>query len=230
MKNNRKVREDFDLTRGYSVDVVGCCHSEKKQVQQAFFDVGMPWEYHDENYVFLEAAQYSNVTLYGQVTSYCLYGTSVEGCNMTAEEFLDLVYESEVEGHIHAELMAQYAEDARTCAEPWEMWQFKCNVTGIWRQCREHPSWWFDSEYRRKPKTKLVHGVEVPDIGLDLSKYEERTDFYAPCVRSYKYHVGLSHHKHNNCTRFSQSGIAYPYTEEGKQAAILHAKAMLGIV
>ncbi len=32
--------------------------------------------------------------------------------------------------HIHAELMAQYAEDAKQYDEPWELWQH--DASGTW--------------------------------------------------------------------------------------------------
>lgn len=237
MVEKRKVREDFDATKEYSVNVSGCTVEEKKEVQQAFFDVGIKWENHSgikwenhsEVYRHMDAEKYTNTrTTTGYVTTYLMYGTTKD-CNMTAKEFLDLVYEPEQVGHVHSESMLLYAEDAKTHTEPWKLWQMK-SVDGVWRECEAHPMWVSATEYRRKPKTKLIHGVEIPDIGLDLSKCEGRTDFYVPCVRSHKYYVGLAHHKHNNCIRFSQTGIAYPFTEEGKQAAILHAKAMLGMV
>lgn len=224
----RKVREDFNPAKEYSVNVESCSVDVKKEVQQAFFDIGISWITRGEVYQHFDKVQYTNTTGMGEVTVDLMYGSETNDCNMTVEEFLDLVYGPEQQGHIYAELMAQYAEDAKTNAEPWKLWQIKAGSFN-WIDCKFSPGWDPTCEFRRKPKTKLVHGVEVPDIGLDLSKCEGRTDFYVPCVRSYKYYVGLSHHKHNNCVRYSQTGIAYPYTEEGKQAAILHAKAMLGM-
>jgi len=224
----RKVRKDFDPAKEYSVNVLGCTEDEKKEVQKAFFDVDISWASLGKTYLNINAAKYTNIAAGGDITAYCLYGSTTEGCNMTAKEFLELVYEPEQQGHMHAELMAQYAEDAKTTTIPWELWQVKCDAD-IWHRCQDHPQWVCAREYRRKPKTKLIHGVEIPDIGLDLSKCEGRTDFYVPCVRNPEYYVALSHHAHNNCIRFSQTGIAYPFTEEGKQAAILHSKAMLGL-
>lgn len=219
---SRKVRKDFDLTKGYSVDVVGCCHSEKKQVQQAFFDGGILWEAHGENYVFLEAAQYSNVTLGGQVTSYCMYGSNVEGCNVSAEEFLDLVYESE-KGHKHAELMTLYAEDAKTTTKPWEYWEFK-NTNGIWTSLTTNPLWDTDTEYRRKPKTHIVHGVEVPDLRIEPKKGDK---FYVVDLTQPEFTD--IYQQQSIDTTWADRGLCYEPTDEGRRAAILHAKAMLGI-
>lgn len=76
------------------------------------------------------------------------------------------------------------------------------------------------------PKTKLIHGVEVPDISFvpgenewcyfpDPADPELFCEMYDKSPKRYPHRVGY--------------GLCYPYTEEGKQAAILHAKAMLGI-
>lgn len=53
--------------------------------------------------------------------------------------------------HKHAELMAQYAQDARETNEPWERWQV--NEGDGWIDCCHHPCWWESFDYRRKPKT-----------------------------------------------------------------------------
>lgn len=57
--------------------------------------------------------------------------------------------------HIHAELMAQYAQDARETDKPWE----RLEVRGIsvgWYQLCGHPSWDPDTFYRRKPQKKIM--------------------------------------------------------------------------
>ena len=63
--------------------------------------------------------------------------------------------------HIHAELMAQYAEDAKKYNEPWKMWQ---NGDGnTWSDCTTHPYWLTTHVYRRKPRTIKIAGYEVPE-------------------------------------------------------------------
>ena len=57
-------------------------------------------------------------------------------------------------GHIHAELMAQYAEDAKQYDRPWEMWQHGGHED--WVGCTTHPSWHKDHSYRRKPRSTVV--------------------------------------------------------------------------
>ena len=55
-------------------------------------------------------------------------------------------------GHIHAELMMQYAQDAMETPEPWERWE--CNTGGVlwWVAMLYHPAWLTETSYRRKPK------------------------------------------------------------------------------
>ena len=64
-------------------------------------------------------------------------------------------------GHIHADLMAQYAEDAKQHDKPWELWQF--NPGDTWAGCPTHPRWVPDFTYRRKPRTVQVGDIEVPE-------------------------------------------------------------------
>ena len=61
-------------------------------------------------------------------------------------------------GHIHAELMAQYAEDAKQLAKPWELWQH--GDDRVWSNCTSHPSWHIDFYFRRKHQT-TVFGEHV---------------------------------------------------------------------
>lgn len=228
MVTKRKVRKDFDPAKEYNVDVSECTEDEKKEVQQAFFDAGFIWKGKGAKYGHPSALQYTNKYDYGDISTRYLYEGSAEGCNMTAKEFLDLVYEPEKKGHVHAELMAQYAEDAKTHAEPWKLWQIYHPKVG-WHGTGGNLTWVSGLKYRRKPKTRLVHGVEIPDFE------------FSPKVREkyYAANVGLpelfenGYRSTEDCTftqRMLERGLIYPYTEEGKQAAILHAKAMLGIV
>lgn len=151
----RKVRTDFDPTKEYSVDVSGCTEEEKKEVQQAFFDAGFPWSSRGKTYQNLNAVKYTNIAG-GDITAYCLYGSTTEGCNMTAKEFLELVYEPEQQGHMHAELMAQYAEDATTTDKPWNLWEV-C-FGSRWVPLKTHPEWAQAAQYRRKT---------LPDLEVD---------------------------------------------------------------
>ena len=77
------------------------------------------------------------------------------------------------------------------------------------------------------PRTKLVHGVEVPDISF---RPEPDEKYYFPDVtQPVLFGSAISVFHHARSSYMANSGLCYPHTEEGKQAAILHAKAMLGI-
>ena len=65
-------------------------------------------------------------------------------------------------GHIHAELMAQYAEDALETDKPWERWEFSHDDRDF-LPLASHPQWIIDNKYRRKAKTILINGYEVPE-------------------------------------------------------------------
>ena len=222
----RKVRTDFDPAKEYSVDVSKCTEEEKKEVQRAFFDAGFPRESSGKVYLYLDAAKYTNTEEGGKITEYCMYHISTNDCNMTAKEFLDLVYEPEKQGHIHAELMAQYAEDAKTTTTPWDLWQMRIN--GPWIKCEQcNMGFVENNEYRRKPKTKLIHGVEIPVFEF-MPKIGE--EYYTANVGLPEF-FGRGHRSSRDCTftqRMIERGLLYPPTEAGKQAAILHSKAMLG--
>lgn len=205
MAEKRKVRKDFDPSKEYRVDVSVCSKEEKKEVQQAFFDSGIVWE------------------------NFCLFGTTTNGCNMTSKEFLDLVYEPEKQGHIHAENMTQCEEDAKTHDEPWRLWQFK-NSDGVWCDCKSGPSWNPSVEYRRKPKTHIVNGVEIPDLRIkEAPKLETLVVVVDPLDESlHTIRMWKDEYK-EKYDRLIKLGLLYEITKEGQQAAILHAKAWLGI-
>lgn len=63
-------------------------------------------------------------------------------------------------GHLHAELMAQYAEDAKTSMEPWTLWEFRKN--DIWLDLQGHPLWNPFLKYRRKRDVIKVGEYEFP--------------------------------------------------------------------
>lgn len=222
---NIKVRKDFDPTKHYSVAVEDCTVKEKKEVQQAFFDAGILWRYHGAEYLYIGAKQYSNKHAIGGVQKHLLYGSTTERCNMTAKEFLELVYEPEQQGYVHAELILQFGADALTHTEPWKLWQFKVD-DGVWCDCPRNPHWRATTEYRRKPKTHFVHGVEIPDLRVSPElgdKYyladptsPELTDLHTFVMRMEK--------------MWGERGLCYQNTDAGRRAAIAHSKAMLGIV
>lgn len=147
-----------------------------------------------------------------------------EDCSMDAKEF-DLANEPEQQGHVHAELMAQYAEDAKIHAEPWKLWQFSFSGDK-WLKLRENPSWGTKLKYRRKPETHIVNGVKIPDLRVA----PERGDSYYLADPTASELTTLYRFTGTDIDKiWVERGLAYQPTEEGKQAAILHSKAMLGV-
>ena len=65
-------------------------------------------------------------------------------------------------GHIHAAAMAEYAKDAIETDMPWERWELSYNNLE-YASLQNHPTWSVDVKYRRKPKTILINGHEVPE-------------------------------------------------------------------
>ena len=67
-------------------------------------------------------------------------------------------------GHIHAAAMAEYAKDAIETDMPWERWEVSMTESGDeYRNLLGHPDWVVTRKYRRKPKTILINGHEVPE-------------------------------------------------------------------
>lgn len=225
LKTNRKVRADFDKSQPITVDVSGRTKDVKKQVIQAFFDVGLFWDTGDRE---LSPAgdrvkTYGNVCDGGKTWDEVMWGKVAKG--ITPDEFFAMVYEEEPQGHPHAELMMQYAEDAKTHAEPWKLWQ-ATHADHPWTDLECNPSWCVLNLYRRKPKTHLVHGVEVPDLRFEPN---DGVSYYSPDPTLAHLYQGIVFSTGQNNDHRKNNNLCYEYTEAGKQAAILHAKAMLGI-
>lgn len=70
-----------------------------------------------------------------------------------------------VGGHVHAELMLEYGKHALTTKEPWLDYESQPNHqdSKIWHQCNGQLLFAPDTRYRRKPKTILINGYEVPE-------------------------------------------------------------------
>ena len=67
-------------------------------------------------------------------------------------------------GHIHAAAMAEYAKDAVETDLPWKQWEVSLTKSGDeYQNLLGHPEWSVTRKYRRKPKTILINGHEVPE-------------------------------------------------------------------
>jgi len=65
--------------------------------------------------------------------------------------------------HPHAESMLLYAQDAMETDRPWERLQFKHESETNWcSDAGANFGWLVNHDYRRKPLTILINGIEVP--------------------------------------------------------------------
>mgnify|MGYP000890926894 CR=1 FL=1 len=67
-----------------------------------------------------------------------------------------------MEGHPHASLMAEYAEDAKTLRQPWLRWAHRTDNSLRWHKMGEMPLWNTDTRYRRLVKVGNIGGRSVP--------------------------------------------------------------------
>ena len=122
--------------------------------------------------------------------------------------------------HPHAASMLLYAQDAAETDKPWERWEFKGSDAGF-NGCLKHPEWHEDFEYRRKPKTITVNGIEVPEPAREAPKIGET--FFLVELASPALFNDYSWANHIYDNEWLNKGLLH-LTEE---AAIAHAKALL---
>ena len=123
-------------------------------------------------------------------------------------------------GHIHADLLAQYAEDAKQHDKPWELWQYY--ASGTWENCENHPGWFTDHHYRRKPRTVKIGDIKVPEPCKVELEYGQ--EYFVPDVttgsprrRTWAHDYGDSLALKSNLVHLDQ------------QSAALHAKALIEV-
>ncbi len=95
------------------------------------------------------------------------------------------------------------------------------NTGGQWRPCGG--VFVEGSEYRIEPKTILVNGFEVPEPMREAPK--EKTPYFTICVSHPDFFREELWFNNDSHVRLLKRGICHAT----KQAAIAHAKAMLGI-
>jgi len=113
--------------------------------------------------------------------------------------------------------MAEYAKDALTNIIPWKQWQFRTKNSNLWQDCSCECVWYMDWSYRRKLKTILINGIEVPEP-LRV----------APSKGTQIWYVGVELANHSTWEGYPHQ---YNNLQNGgihltKEAAELHAKAL----
>lgn len=83
-------------------------------------------------------------------------------------------------GHIHADLMAMYAEDAKTHAEPWKLWEVREKGRNIdwFGIIGPRIAWDVNMEYRRIPRTLTVTVPWFPEPMLEAP--EMGSEYFVP--------------------------------------------------
>ena len=122
--------------------------------------------------------------------------------------------------HPHAASMLLYAQDAAETDKPWERWEFKGCDAGF-NKCLKHPEWNDHFEYRRKPKTITVNGIEVPEPIREAPKVGEKFFFVDLSVSTLTTHFSWEN------DAFDRDWLNKGLLHFTKEAAIAHAKAML---
>ena len=126
-------------------------------------------------------------------------------------------------GHIHSHLMELYAQDAKETDKPWERWQWR-DEEGEWVDFEDdgvRPGWYADTQYRRKPKTININGIEVPEPVRH--RLDPKVEFFIPELNVEKLYVRSFWSNHAKDYIWLQRGIIHLTAE----AAEIHAKALL---
>ncbi|CDL85388.1 hypothetical protein [Xenorhabdus szentirmaii] len=74
--------------------------------------------------------------------------------------------------HIHADLITLYATIAHITNEPWLHFQYREYYGEEWSDCRGPIEFWFDHEYRLKPRTIKIGSFDVPEPVRESLKEE----------------------------------------------------------
>lgn len=214
------------------VDVRNSTTEEKKLVQKTFLNQGIKWESCNRE-IYTKDIEF--VTYYfayrtdGNLFLRCCYSTIENNDIISVEEFLDMAVKLDRnnDAHVHADLMALYAIDAKTTSEPWKLWELRPIGYLKWKECNRNPTWCRNMEYRQKPKTHIVNGVEIPELRVNVLNENEK--FYLVNITSEKYY-GVVEYLKSNKNLFDlwiERGLVYENSIEGKNACIMHSKALI---
>jgi hypothetical protein len=129
--------------------------------------------------------------------------------------------ERTMRGHTHAQLMAEYAEVAKTNEKPWEEFVYQLAPGRGWTRLYQDPSWHTSTQYRRKPRTININGHE---ISAPFRGEMRKGQVY--------FAVELPHKALVYCHVWSDSSYDHRTRESGfihvtEEAALAHAKALL---
>ena len=124
-------------------------------------------------------------------------------------------------GHVHAELMMQYAQDAMETSEPWKLWEVRHH--DVWCGLSVHPSWHAPFEYRRKPKMISVTLMNGEVVSWPAP---HRTELEYGDLYFYVAMEGIRGVGEWDCDAWDRHLLANGYIHLTKQAAEQHAAAL----
>lgn len=105
-------------------------------------------------------------------------------------------------------------------------WVFQVFTDGKENRDDLNRTWFWDEVQIKAPekriRMKLVHGKEVPDLSMriDFGK-----NYYFPDFTKKELYGSSKWKDRDEDFLLLEEGMCYPFTEAGKQAAILHTKA-----
>lgn len=124
--------------------------------------------------------------------------------------------------HKHAKQMMEYAQDAMETDRPWERWEMRYKESA-WHQCQQYLCFDTSMDYRRKPRTILVNGYEVPEPVREAPKIGHGYYFASVNMRDFFGHLLWGE---DNIDRFNlERGLVH----HSREAAQAHGRAMCGI-
>lgn len=127
--------------------------------------------------------------------------------------------------HPHAESMRLYAEDALVSTEPWTLWENRMvGSINRFEECKTHPHWYVNVEYRRKRKTIQI-GNDVIDAPMTTSP--------AHCDKVYVVWLTapfLNSEINWNDSELHHSWLRRRLIHDNQASAIKHANALLNSI
>lgn len=126
-------------------------------------------------------------------------------------------------GHIHAESMKLYAEDAAETEKPWERWQTRMEGVGDWVSLAVPAVWHTDKEYRRKPTSITIGGEEVPEPAREPLDAGEL--YWVTSLE----HEDLAYFLRWSCDSIDMKRLRLGLVHRTKEAAAAHTKALIKV-
>lgn len=125
--------------------------------------------------------------------------------------------------HKHADVMLEYAKDARESDTPWINWEYMHEISNGWQPLSYNPTWNHTVIYRRKVKTIRIGEYDVPEP-LRIAPEIGTTYFYPAFTNASKVYSYSFTNDHSD-NRILDRGMMHLTSA----AAELHAKALISL-